>query len=140
MAEIDLLADLDPACPRGCGRSMDDCYEVQDGGDCAGSGLVRRLEAELAQAQALAAGLRVQWAALYDDGDSWTAGEDRADAEQLVARSPVMPRPRLVQRLVGGWVPADACARCGGLDGTHTVRGCGGSGPAGGEADRGEAS
>lgn len=47
MSEIDLLAELelaDDPCPRGCGRSADECEEAEGGGQCAGSPLVQRLE------------------------------------------------------------------------------------------------
>lgn len=50
MTEIDLLDELDPPCPRGCGRTMDDCHEAEDGDECAGSELVQRLQRELANA------------------------------------------------------------------------------------------
>lgn len=48
---MSLLDELDPPCPRGCGRSMDDCYEMEDGAECAGGELWQenqRLNAALA--------------------------------------------------------------------------------------------
>lgn len=45
--EIDLMAELDDPCQRGCGRTADECDEAEDGEDCAGSPLVQRLEYEM---------------------------------------------------------------------------------------------
>lgn len=46
---MSLLDELNPICPRGCGRTMDDCHEQEDGGECEGGELLReneRLKAE----------------------------------------------------------------------------------------------
>lgn len=53
---MSLLDELNPPCPRGCGRSMDDCHESEDGGECEGGELFRekeRLTAELARVEGL---------------------------------------------------------------------------------------
>lgn len=53
---MSLLDELNPACPRGCGRTMDDCYESEDGGECEGGELLRenqRLTSELARVEGL---------------------------------------------------------------------------------------
>lgn len=39
MSAFDHLDELHPPCPRGCGRTIDDCFEAEDGGDCAGGEL-----------------------------------------------------------------------------------------------------
>ncbi len=62
-------------------------------------GAVSRLAAEHLKAL----GLRVQWAALYEDG-TWTSGEreNRAEAEEIISGAPE-PKPVLAQRWVGLW-------------------------------------
>lgn len=52
-------------------------------------------------------GLRVQWAALYPEGD-WVAGEtgSRTEAEEIIAsREPTAAR--LVRRWISDWQPVD---------------------------------
>jgi hypothetical protein len=44
---MSLLDELDPPCPRGCERTVDECDEAEDGGDCAGSPLVQELEHQM---------------------------------------------------------------------------------------------
>ncbi len=151
----DVWAELRPACPRGCGRSLDDCYEVEDGGDCAGSELVRRLEAKVEEQ-------RVQLRDAHNDlldvrGILSPAGGEPVTPLSLVPSvAPAvqwlvdeLERRRLElwrwderlraelaeqRRLAGIVVALGVCPRCGGLDGTHTVRSCRGSDPDGGEA------
>jgi hypothetical protein len=44
------LDELNPQCSRGCGRTMDDCYESEDGGECTGGEVFQenqRLKSEL---------------------------------------------------------------------------------------------
>jgi hypothetical protein len=53
MGSFDHLAGLYPMCPRGCGRTMDDCYEVEDGAECAGGEVWQEREQLRAEVQRL---------------------------------------------------------------------------------------
>lgn len=77
MSAFDHLADLDPPCPRGCGRTIDDCNEAEDEGDCAGSELVQQLEAKVE---------RLRAECVQFDEDNTGLGRALAEARDELAR------------------------------------------------------
>lgn len=109
MSAFDHLDELHPPCPRGCGRIIDDCFEAEDGDDCAGGELWQENQQLKAKVEEQRVELRDARNDLLDvrgilspaDGDPvqtlcrWCAGRAGDVWLPLFVQAPVGPPPEV---------------------------------------------